>query len=349
MKLSLLPGLAEPYAAPQAPAAPAPASPQFIKLYDDSRADHGAEVATELTAGLCDAAAHVSPKYFYNPLGSSLFEAITALDEYYPTRTEAAIFSASYTQITAALAHSGVRNPCLIDLGAGNCQKASALIPHLHPRQYVPVDISVEFLRGAATQMQMSYPALDIVGLGMDFSNGLALPPEVQAHERVFFYPGSSIGNFHPPQALAFLQQIADPAHGKAAGLLLGIDLVKDEATLEAAYDDALGVTAAFNKNLLRYLCALLGADFDVRRWRHVALFNSQQSRIEMHLEAASDLIVNWPGQQKHFSAGQRIHTECSYKYTLDGMTAMLRQAGFGHAQHWTDPNKWFAVFWAAV
>ena len=145
------------------------------------------------------------------------------------------------------------------------------------------------------------------------------------------------------------MQQIADPAHGRAAGLLLGIDLVKDEATHEAAYDDALGVTAAFNKNLLRNLNALLGADFDVRQWRHVALFNSQQSRIEMHLEAASDLTVNWPGQQRHFSAGERIHTECSYKFTLDGMTAMLRQAGVGHIQHWTDPNKWFAVFWAAV
>jgi dimethylhistidine N-methyltransferase len=326
-----------------------PASPQFIKLYDDSRADHGAAVVAEITAGLCDAAAHVSPKYFYDPLGSSLFEAITALDEYYPTRTEAAIFNASYAQISAALADSGVLNSCLIDLGAGNCQKASALIPHLLPRQYVPVDISVEFLRSAAGQVQKNHPALDIVGLGMDFSNGLVLPPEVQAHDRVFFYPGSSIGNFHPQQALAFLQQIANPAQGRAAGLLLGIDLVKSAALLEAAYDDALGVTAAFNKNLLRNLNSLLGADFDVRQWRHVALFNHQQSRIEMHLQATTELTVNWPGQQRHFNAGERIHTECSYKYTLDDMTGLLRQAGFSQVQHWTDPDKWFAVFWAAV
>ena len=242
-----------------------------------------------------------------------------------------------------------MRNPCLIGLGAGNCQKASALIPHLNPRHYVPVDISVEFLRGATIQMQMSYPALDIVGLGMEFSNGLALPPEVQAHERVFFYPGFSIGNFHPPQALAFLQQIADPAHGRAAGLLLGIDLVKDETTLEAAYDDALGVTAAFNKNLLRNLNALLGANFDVRQWRHVALFNREQSRIEMHLEAACNLTVHWPDYQRHFSHGERIQTECSYKYTLEGMIALLREAGFSQVQHWTDPKQWFAVFWAAV
>jgi dimethylhistidine N-methyltransferase len=325
------------------------ASPQFINLYNESQPGQTQGVAQELEEGLLEPSATVSPKFFYNELGSKLFEAITGLEEYYPTRTEAAIFAASYPQIAATLRASGIHNTCLIDLGAGNCAKAAALIPHLQPRQYVPVDISVEFLRDAAAQVQNSFPALDIVGLGMDFSSGLVLPREVQSQERVFFYPGSSLGNFHPAQALQFLQHIADPAQGKARGLLLGIDLVKDIARLEAAYDDALGVTAAFNKNLLLNVNELLQSDFDVRQWRHVALFNAAQSRIEMHLEALSDLTVRWPGHARRFDAGERIHTECSYKYTVESMTALLRQAGFGQVHYWTDPQGWFAVFWAAV
>ena len=303
----------------------------------------------ELTNGLLAAAASVSPKFFYDALGSRLFEAITELREYYPTRTEAAIFDASLAQIATALTSAGIRHPCLIDLGAGNCAKAAVLIPRLAPSQYVPVDISADFLQGAAVQLQKSFPLLDIVGVGMDFSKGVALPDEVQNHERVFFYPGSSLGNFQPEQALQFLRQLADPAQGQARGLILGIDLVKDTATLEAAYDDALGVTAAFNKNLLLNLNGLLGADFDVRQWKHVGLFNATQSRIEMHLEARCDLAVQWAGHQRHFKAGERLHTENSYKYTLAAMTALLHQAGFRHVQHWTDPKQWFAVFWAAT
>ena len=327
-----------------------PASPQFLDLY--GRQNNGQPalgMAQELTAGLCATSASIAPKFFYNALGSKLFEAITGLDEYYPTRTEAAIFEASHRLMTGALASRGITRPCLIDLGAGNCAKAMALIPHLAPRQYVPVDISVEFLRAAAERVQASFPALDIVGLGMDFSAGLVLPEAVQQHDRVFFYPGSSLGNFSPDQALQFLQHIADPAQGQARGLLLGIDLVKDTATLEAAYDDALGVTAAFNKNLLLHVNDLLQSDFDVRQWRHVALFNAAQSRIEMHLEARCELHVRWPGHERRFSAGERIHTENSYKYTLEGMRTLLHQAGFSQVEHWTDPKRWFAVFWAAV
>ena len=326
-----------------------PASPQFINLYSDAPASQAPNVQQQLTQGLLAASAHVSPKFFYNALGSKLFEAITGLDEYYPTRTEAAIFQACYPEISATLLDAGIRNPCLIDLGAGNCVKAMALIPHLLPRQYVPVDISVDFLKDAAVQVQNSFPALDIVGLGMDFSSGLHLPAEVQVKERVFFYPGSSLGNFHPDQALQFLRHIADPAQGKARGLLLGIDLVKATALLEDAYDDALGVTAAFNKNLLLNVNDVLQSDFEVRQWRHVALFNEAESRIEMHLEALNDLTVSWPGHERKFRAGERIHTECSYKYTLDSMTTLLRKAGFRHVEHWTDPKQWFAVFWAAA
>ena len=326
-----------------------PASPQFINCHGDFLPGQAPSATQELAAGLAATAARISPKYFYDTLGSQLFEAITSLEEYYPTRTEAGIFDAALSEMAAAIAEAGITRACLIDLGAGNCAKAARLIPQLQPQQYVPVDISVDFLRDAAGQVQGLFPALDIVGVGMDFSSGLALPPEVQPDDRVFFYPGSSLGNFSPAQALTFLQHMADPAQGNARGLLLGIDLVKDTATLEAAYDDALGVTAAFNKNLLRHVNQLLGADFDVRQWRHVALFDKVESRIDMHLQAQADLTVRWPQGERRFKSGERIHTESSYKYTVASMTALLQQAGFTQTRCWTDPKNWFAVFWASV
>lgn len=324
--------------------------PRFIDWRgSDMQASSTGSMAGELTEGLMGEAAAISPKFFYDTLGSRLFEAITALDEYYPTRTEASIFQAASAQIAAALMQTGLDHPCLIDLGAGNCVKAAALIPLIQPRQYVPVDISADFLKEAAGQLQRSFPQLDIVGVGMDFTSGLILPEEVQAHDRVYFYPGSSLGNFQPAQALRFLQNMADPSQGRAKGLLLGIDLVKDKAVLEAAYDDGLGVTASFNKNLLRNVNSLLAADFDVRQWTHVALFNSATSRVEMHLQACCDLTVAWPGHSRHFRSGERIHTENSYKYTKQGMTDLLLQAGFSQVRCWTDAQHWFAVFWAAV
>src|SRR6185437_6367667 len=173
----------------------------------------------------------------------------------------------------------------LIDLGAGNCAKAAGLFPLLEPSRYVAVDISVEFLREALRRLQREHPLLDIVGLGQDFSVGIDLPADVLTGPRpVFFYPGSSIGNFDPAEALVFLRRIRTRAAG--GGLVIGVDLVKPRAVLEAAYDDALGVTAAFNLNVLRHLDATIGADFSPRQWRHVACFDDARSRIEMHLEA---------------------------------------------------------------
>ena len=314
------------------------------KTVPDQGAPHS---STELSSGLLAHPASVAPKYFYNLLGSKLFEAITVLVEYYPTRTEAAIFEAHYGDMARAIKQSGIHNACLIDLGAGNCAKSAALIPHITPQQYVPIDISVDFLRDAAKAVQASFPALDIVAVGMDFSRNLVLPAAVQPDHRVFFYPGSSLGNFTPADALHFLQQISNSAQGNASGLLLGIDLVKNAVVLEAAYDDAPGVTAAFNKNVLLNINELLQADFDLRQWRHVALFNPEASRIEMHLEATAPCTVRWPGSERSFALGERIHTENSYKYTLDSMTALLKQAGFSQVQHWTDAQNWFGVFWA--
>ena len=234
----------------------------------------------------------------------------------------------------------------LVDLGAGNCAKAARLFPLLEPRRYVAVDISIEFLRGALRRIHREYPQIEVLGLGLDFSGALDLPAATTTGRPVFFYPGSSIGNFTPDEALVFLRRVRSQAVG--GGLLIGVDLVKPVAVLEAAYDDALGVTAAFNLNLLRHLNQLIGSDFDPAQWRHVGLYNSAESRIEMHLEARCDLQVRWPNDARHFATGQRILTEYSYKYRADDVIALLREAGFNSTVHWTDPQAWFGVFWAS-
>ena len=312
--------------------------PAFVQLHFDDQA----AVRAELTQGLLAGKAITSPKYLYDVLGSRLFEAITELPEYYPTRTEAAIFA----QFLPAMATAVGTGHTLIDLGAGNCAKAAGLFGALQPAQYVAVDISVNFLKQALTSLQRQHPTLPMLGVGMDFSASLDLPAEVSTGSRVFFYPGSSIGNFTPVQALPFLQQIrqACPSGG---GLLIGVDLVKASTVLQAAYDDALGVTAAFNRNMLLHLNHLLGSDFNVAQWQHRALFNTDLSRIEMHLDALQDLTVRWPGGERVFVKGEGIHTENSYKYTVDGFGQLLTQAGFQGLQHWQDAHSQFCVFWA--
>jgi dimethylhistidine N-methyltransferase len=298
-----------------------------------------AAARAELAAGLRQTPARISPKYFYNALGSKLFEAICLLDEYYVTRVETGIYAAAAADIAAAV---GI-DVTLIDLGAGNCAKAASLFGALRPRQYVPVDISAEFLHDAVARLATAYPQIPMVPVGLDFAESLALPPQVEARRRLFFYPGSSIGNFTPLQAAQFLTRVR-AACGADGGLLIGVDLVKPAAVLEAAYDDALGVTAAFNRNVLSHANAQLGADFALGDWRHVALFNAEQSRIEMHLEARRELVVRWPGAARTFAAGERIHTENSYKYTRRGFIEMLETCGFGDVCSWTDAGEQFLV-----
>jgi dimethylhistidine N-methyltransferase len=298
-----------------------------------------AAARAELAAGLRQTQARISPKYFYNALGSKLFEAICLLEEYYVTRVETGIYAAKAEAI-GQVAGTGVT---LIDLGAGNCAKAASLFETLRPSQYVPVDISAEFLRGAVAALAGTYPQIPMVPVGLDFAESLKLPPAVNAERRLFFYPGSSIGNFAPLQAAQFLTRVRG-ACGVDGGLLIGIDLVKSAATLEAAYDDALGVTAAFNLNVLSHANEQLGSDFALRDWRHVALFNAEQSRIEMHLEARREVVVRWPGAARKFAEGERIHTENSYKYTQRGFVELLNACGFGEVQCWTDEAQQFLV-----
>ncbi|TCS34730.1 dimethylhistidine N-methyltransferase [Paucimonas lemoignei] len=312
----------------------------FIQVFQQDNA----VVRAELLNGLLETEARVAPKFLYDALGSKLFEAICELPEYYPTRTEAEIFARHLPDMAKAIG-TGVT---LVDLGAGNCAKAARLFDTLAPRQYVPVDISVEFLRDAVAQLKCRYPDLPITGIGMDFSSGLDLPEVVNAEHRLFFYPGSSIGNFTPAEALAFLRRIHHACGaGQVGGLLIGVDLVKEKRLLDAAYDDALGVTAAFNLNLLHHMNVLIGADFNLRDWRHRGFFNAAESRVEMHLEARRDVIVSWPDGRRRFVEGERIHTESSYKYTRDGFREMLQEAGFAAPRIWTDERGWFMVCYA--
>jgi dimethylhistidine N-methyltransferase len=222
------------------------------------------------------------------------------------------------------------------------------------------VDISVDYLRVALQQLQQRHPDLPMLGLGMDFSTAFALPGSVahwlNAHDmaaapRMVFYPGSSIGNFTPVQALALLQQVHGVCAegGPGGGLLIGVDRIKSKRILEPAYDDALGVTAAFNRNLLLHVNRLLGADFAPGKWQHIGLFNETQSRIEMHLQTSAAQTVHWDGGAYVFSAGARLHTESSYKWEPAAFETLLRAAGFGVPQHWTDEQAWFSVFWAPV
>jgi dimethylhistidine N-methyltransferase len=320
-------------------------APHCVQIEDGS----ARRLRQDALEGLLQPQAEIAPKFFYDGLGSRLFDAITELEAYYLTRTEAAIFDDHAAAMARAVHAVTGPHPALVDLGAGNCAKAARLFGVMAPRAYVAVDISVDYLQQALRALQREHPALDISGVGMDFSARLDLPhdlPGVGEGPRLLFYPGSSIGNFSPQQALALLGDMHRCAQGGA--LLIGVDLLKSPQVLQAAYDDDLGVTAAFNLNALRHLNARLGSDFRVRQWQHVALFNEAASRIEMHLQAREALVVTWPGGQRAFRAGERMHTENSYKWTPAQFMQLLRDAGFTRVQDWRDPQDAFGVFLAS-
>ncbi len=313
---------------------------------------------SELVQGLQSPQAGLSPKYFYDALGSRLFEAICELPEYYPTRTEAALLRTH----APSMAQSLPRGAVWVDMGAGNCAKAEQLLQTLGSGAcagYCAVDISVDFLHGALQSMRHrlgAAAAWPMRALGLDFSQPLALSTAVAAHglpgpagaPRVVFYPGSSIGNFSPAQALALLQDWrAVAAATPGGGLLIGVDLSKDRQELVAAYDDALGVTAAFNLNVLRRVNALLGADLNPKDWAHRAVFDEAHSRIEMHLVAQRDVTLHSAHLTRRWAAGEYIHTENAYKWSVDRFAQLLQHAGYAAPQHWTDPAQRFAVFWA--
>ena len=318
-----------------------PVRPYFFQT---SSPDSG-DPAVALRRGIAAANAHIPAWYLYDEVGSRLFDVITVLPDYYPTRTEAEIFEEHLPDMAEA---TDLEGATLIDLGAGSCDKAPKLFPYVKPSQYVPVDISVEHLEATVTRLQREHPEVEMIGVGTDFSSNLVLPDKVQQERRLFFYPGSSIGNFTPDDAVTFLRQVAARMQGDDA-LWIGIDLVKDKDVLERAYDDDLGVTAAFNLNMLRNVNRIAGTDFAPSQWQHVGLFDTDKSRIEMHLEARDDTTVRWPEGERGFCAGERIHTENSYKYTPASFRKLLERAGMRPVGMWTDEREWFAFFTAVL
>lgn len=326
-------------------------TPRFYQLHDNTSATVREAIRAELSTGLLAARASVPPKYLYDALGSRLFDAITELPEYYPTRTEAVIVA----QHLANIAQKVPPGAAFIDLGAGSCEKAEKLFEALQPAHYFPIDISVEYLRQTVHCLQRQYPQIRMSGVGMDFSAQMLLPPELAAEIAglpvVVFYPGSSIGNFAPDEAKALLSRAhALCAQGApSSGLLIGVDLVKASDILEPAYDDALGVTASFNLNMLLNINNLLGSNFNPQDWQHVAFFDTQLSRIEMHLQAKRDVTVSWGSHSRNFKRGEDIHTENSYKWTVPSFAQLLQSAGFAAPTSWTDEKQWFSVHWAGA
>jgi len=295
-----------------------------------------------LVEGLRASPAAIPPKYFYDALGCTLFQAICELPEYYLTRTERAIF-AGHARAIAGLVGRGRQ---LVDLGAGDCAKGEFWLPVLQPRRFVAVDIAAPAIEPALARLAQAHPEIEFTGVVTDFSDVLDLGPELDDGPVTFFYPGSSIGNFEPERALHFLSQVRRLGDGRG-GLLIGADTPKEPERLQAAYADVLGVTAAFNRNVLNHVNALLGSDFDPSEFAHVAFYSAAARRIEMHLEARSAQRVRIAGQERPFAEGERIHTENSYKYSPAEFVALLKRAGFGSVALWQDEAGDFAVYYA--
>lgn len=281
-------------------------------------------------------------KYFYDAEGSALFDAICALDEYYPTRTETALLHERAAEI-AALAGPGA---ALVELGSGSSVKVRILLDALdRPALYVPVDISREHLAASAARLAGDYPALTVVPVAADYVQGFALPRGVAPERAIVFFPGSTIGNFRPAEALGFLRGLGRRL-GAGCRLLIGVDLRKDRAVLEAAYDDSQGVTAAFNRNLLVRINRELDGTFDLGRFAHRALYDAARGRIEMHLESLEPQTVRVAGRPFRFAAGETIHTENSYKYSVSGFRRLAARAGWRAERSWTDGGALFSVHW---
>lgn len=297
--------------------------------------------ARDLVRALATRPRSISPKYFYDVRGSALFDRICELPEYYPTRTELAILGGNAREIAA---HMGPRAE-IVEFGAGSLRKVRLLLDAMEqPAGYLPIDISGEHMARSAAALQQDYPGLRVQPVVADYTRDLQLALPAGAGRRVGFFPGSTIGNFTPPQALHFLQGAARLLRGGA--LLLGADLIKDPAVLHAAYNDAQGVTAAFNLNLLARANRELGTRFVLEQFAHSAFYNAPLQRIEMHLVSRCRQAIALDGASYEFEEGETLHTENSYKYTADGLHALAARAGFRPGPVWTDPERLFSVHW---
>jgi dimethylhistidine N-methyltransferase len=313
-----------------------------VRLARDGRAAAASAdgFAHDVVAGLSLPQKSLPPKYFYDAEGSRLFEAICELPEYYPTRTEIALLADAAGEIAAEIADGAV----LVEFGSGASVKTRILLDAApQVSAYAPIDISRSALVAAATALRRDYPGLQVAPLAQDFTRALALPLAVAGRPAVGFFPGSTIGNFTPDDARDFLTG-ARKLLGPDAGLLVGLDLVKPEPVLIAAYDDPLGVTAAFNKNLLARMNRELGGDFEIEAFAHRARWNARESRIEMHLESLREQTVAVAGRSFRFAAGETLHTENSHKFTIEGFAELARSAGWRLRREWTSADPAFAV-----
>jgi dimethylhistidine N-methyltransferase len=302
------------------------------------------DFCADVIAGLQRAPKELSCKYFYDARGSQLFDRICELDEYYPTRTERDILC----EHGAAMARALGPDCLLIEYGSGSSSKTTILLDklletHCDPAAYVPLDISREHLLHSAQRLAAIYAPLPVVPVCADYTREFSLPNFPTASRRVVYFPGSTIGNFTPQEAQQFLSRIATLC-GADGGLLIGVDLKKDASILHNAYNDAAGVTAEFNLNLLQRINSELGAHWPLQNFAHVAFYNEAQGRIEMHLESLCTQTLFVDDIPFHFAASERIHTENSHKYSLDEFAALAAPAGWEVQQVWTDKHQWFSV-----
>jgi len=302
-------------------------------------APDNADILRELLEGLQKPEKSLPSKLFYDELGSELFEQITRLDEYYPTRTEAEIFT---DRIDEIIGHLG-SDVTLIEFGSGNSQKTRILLDHLpDPVGYVPIDISQEKLTESATAIAAAYPGLNVIPIWADYTRELELPA-IEGSRKAAFFPGSTIGNFYPDEAEAFLKRVAELV-GEGGGLLIGVDLKKDERILNRAYNDAEGVTAAFNLNVLAHINRAFGANFQLDQFRHHAAYNEALGRIEMYLVSRIDQTVSLGDAEISFKRDERILTEVSHKYTVEDFERLAVRGGFHVQDVWTDRDRLFSV-----
>jgi dimethylhistidine N-methyltransferase len=300
-----------------------------------------------LVQGLSQPDKSIPCRFLYDTEGSILFDRICELEEYYPTRTELSILQHSAPEIAARIGP----HARLIEFGASSSQKVRIILEALEqPNAYVPIDVSGDHLRQAAEDIARDFPDISVVAVCADYTQPFGLPDVFRGGEgrRVGFFPGSTIGNLTRTEAVEFLGLWARQL-GKGGGMVIGVDLQKDPAVIERAYNDAQGVTANFSRNLLSRANRELDADFDIAKFRHHADYNSDIGRIEIHLESLADQDVHAAGHTFHFKEGERIHTEYSYKYTLDGFRDLARKAGFDPVQAWTDPAGLFSVHYIEV
>jgi dimethylhistidine N-methyltransferase len=301
-------------------------------------------LAEAVLQGLARRPRRIPPKFFYDKRGSQLFDAICDLPEYYPTRTEMGILESCATEVAVLVGEDCT----LIELGSGATRKIRLLLEFLRPRHYVGVDISREFLQESVQRLAHDYPWLEAHAVCADFTDGFDLPALSGSGPRVLFFPGSTIGNFEPHEALALLQRLRRMAH-PAGGLLIGVDLKKDPQILHDAYNDSQEITAAFNLNLLERIRTELGATLDTDGFQHRAFYNAQLGRIEMHLVSRSRQEIRVLGRRFSFDAGESIHTENSYKYSIEQFHALARSAGLRPRRVWTDSEQLFSVHYLDV